>query len=276
MIEDANQTTGRELPICVISSHGHYDGWMALPQNVPAIRERTIRLHAGARKCWRHDPVTAWVSVEQAALAQFQQEGWSGDSGEGKIVLSLIKAASFTKLPTTAHSLFVEYLYSNKPAMIDVREFNIKLGLAPETPPCPSVNAFNQMRQAEILSPSDMIANILTATEQRISDNFSIMTAPGSHTLSFFPTLTLDNILGLYSALGNLRLSQIAAAFARAPYMLRGGWPDLTLWRGAEVVFKEIKAPGDRPRGNQIQPIEMVLLPLRFDVELVRVLPVSS
>ena len=102
------------------------------------------------------------------------------------------------------------------------------------------------------------------------------MTGPGSHTLFSFPTLTLENMLGLYAAIGNKRLSQIAEIFSTAPYMLRSGWPDLTLWRGSEVAFKEIKAPGDHHRGNQIQTIEMVLLPLGFDVELVRVVPVAS
>jgi hypothetical protein len=121
-----------------------------------------------------------------------------------------------------------------------------------------------------------MIANILKASEQRILNNFKIMTGPGSHTLSFFPTLTPENMLGLYNALGNQRLSQIAEVFSIAPYLLRSGWPDLTLWRGSEVAFKEIKAPGDRPRGNQIQTIEMVLLPLGFDVEFVRVVPAAS
>lgn len=249
---------------------------MAPQQKVSSIRETTISLHAGERKCWRHDPDTAWVSVERAALAHFQQEGWSGDSGEGKIVLSLIKAASFTALPATLHSRYVESIYSNNPGFIDVREHNIKLGIHPETPASSIVEAFNKEREAEIISPSDRIANILTASEQRISNNFKIMTGPGSHTLSFFPTLTLENMLGLYTALGNQRLSQIAEVFGTAPYILRSGWPDLTLWRGSEVVFKEIKAPGDHHRGNQIQTIEMVLLPLGFDVELVRVVPAAS
>jgi hypothetical protein len=244
-------------------------------ENKSSIRESTINLHAGGPKCWRHDPSTAWVSVERAALAHFRKEGWSGDSGEGKLLLSLIKAASFTVLPATLHSRYVESIYSNNPRFIDVREHNVKLGIDPETSPSPLVEAFNRVREAEIVSPPDRIANILTASEHRISSNFRIMTGPGSNTLSFFPTLTLDNMLGLYAALGNQRLSQIAEIFGMAPYMLRSGWPDLTLWRGSEVAFKEIKAPVDRHRSNQIQTIEMVLLPLGFDVELVRVVPVA-
>lgn len=249
---------------------------MAPQRSVPSIRETTISLYAGERKCWRHDPGTGWVNVERAALAYFQQDGWSGDSGEGKIVLSLIKAASFTVLPATLHSTYVESIYNNNPGFIDVREHNIKLGIDPETPASSLVEAFNREREAETISPSDRIANILTTSERRISDNFKIMTGPGSRTLFLFPTLTLENVLGLYAALGNQRLSQIAEIFSTAPYMLRSGWPDLTLWRGSEVAFKEIKAPGDHHRGNQIQTIEMVLLPLGFDVQIVRVVPADS
>ncbi len=248
---------------------------MALQMDKSSIRESTISLQAGDRKCWRHHPATSWVTVERAALAHFQEEGWSGDSGEGKIVLSLIKAASFPVLPATLHSTFIESIYSNNVGFIDIRKHNIKLGIDPETPASSLVDEFNKERAAEVISPSDRIANILSASEQRISNNFKIMTGPGSHTLSFFPTLTLENMLGLYTAMGNRKLSQIAEIFGTAPYILRSGWPDLTLWRGSEVAFKEVKAPGDRLRGNQIQTIEKILLPLGFDVEFVRVMPAA-
>ena len=244
-----------------------------MQQNFPSIQSSTICLFAGAQKRWRHNPLSNWTSVERAALAHFREEGWSGDSGEGKIVLSLVKAASFVELPATHHSVFVEAIYSNNIAFIDVRELNIKMGIDPETPASPVVEAFNKRLKAGLISQSEMIANILTASEQRIVDNFKIMTGPGTRTSSFFPTLTFENILGLYVALGNQRLSQIAEKFNAAPYVFRSGWPDLTLWRGSEVVFKEIKAPGDTPRANQINTIESILLPLGFDVEFVSVLP---
>ena len=240
------------------------------------IRETTISLYSNGAKRWRNDHDSAWVSVERAALAHFTKDGWDGDYGKGRIVLSLIKAASFKVLPATLHSRSVESIYSNDPGFIDIREFNIKLGVDPETPASPRVEEFNRERQAEAISPADWIANILTASEERIIGNFEIMTGPGTHTLYFFPTLTLEKMLGLFRALGNRRLNQIAEIFGTMPYVLRSGWPDLTLWRGSEVAFKEIKAPGDHYRGNQIQTAEMVLLPLGFDVELVRVVPASS
>jgi hypothetical protein len=245
-------------------------------QSISSVRECAISLYAGGPKRWRHDPDADWVSVERAALAHYCGKGWSGDSGEGKIVLSLIKAASFLELPPRHHSTYVEAIYSDNIAFINVRELNIKMGLDPDTPASPSVEAFNSRQRAGLISQSEMIANILTASEQRISNNFKIMTGPGSHTLSFFPTLTLENVLGLYAALGNQRLSQIAEVFGTAPYILRSGWPDLTLWKGSEVVFKEIKSPRDYPRDNQINTIESLVLPFGFDVEFVSVVPRAS
>lgn len=241
----------------------------------PAIRESTIGLYPGERKHWRASAEDDWTSVERAALAHYRKQGWAGDCGEGKIVLSLIKAASFVEFPHRHHSTFVEAIYSGNIAGLDIRELNIRAGRDPDTP-SPMIEEFNRKQTAGLVGIPQMIANIRTATVERIATNFRIMTAPGTHTLSFFPTLTLENVLGLYSALGNQRLSRIAEAFAVAPYELRSGWPDLTLWRGSEVIFKEIKAPGDHPRGNQIQTIEFVLLPVGFDVEFVRVVPISA
>lgn len=88
------------------------------------------------------------------------------------------------------------------------------------TPASPSVEAYNRARDGNHQSLR-RIAKILAASEQRISDNFRTMTGHGSKTLSFFPTLTLDNMLGLYRALGNLRLSQIAVVFGTAYYRMK-------------------------------------------------------
>ena len=107
----------------------------------------------------------------------------------------------------------------------------------------------------------------------RIAANFLAMTSPPSLTLVYFPTLTLSKMLGLYAALGNERLHAIARLFAKDPYTQRSGWPDLTLWRGQDVVFKEVKAPGDELQGTQERIITTILRPLGYDVELVEIIP---
>jgi hypothetical protein len=92
----------------------------------------------------------------------------------------------------------------------------------------------------------------------------------------FFPTLTLKKMLGLYTALGNERLYAIAKLFSEDPYTQRSGWPDLTLWRSQQVVFKEVKAPGDQLQGSQKRIIKTILQPLGYDVELIEVCAFSA
>lgn len=239
------------------------------------IRRGTIELCAGEPKCWGLTPKGPWMSVELAALKHFENLGWEGYHREGSLILSLIKACSFPDLPTHRHSIMIEAIYANnvrKP--FDVRAMNLQYDIDPDTPPSAEIAEWNRMSEADRVNPSDLVENIKCASVQRIIANFSIMTGPKAHTLSFFPSLTLEKLLSLYLTLGNVRLSKIAAIFATEPYVFRAGWPDLTLWRESDVIFREIKAPGDRLYANQAKTINTVLLPLGFDVEVVNVKPI--
>ncbi|MGA2807482.1 MAG: VRR-NUC domain-containing protein [Terracidiphilus sp.] len=224
------------------------------------IASRTIELEAGAAKLWRRTLQSEWTRVEVAALRHFEAEGWAGYAGEGGLILSLIKAASFPTLPAGMHSHFIEALY-----YIASDEYRA----APDyRPPPPSL--------ANPFDAAGMVGNTLSTDEDRLVANFAVMTGPGSSTLSFFPHLTLERLLGLYRALGNHRLHQIAALFAEDPYTLRKGWPDLTLWRGNEVFFCEVKAPGDKLQASQRKLMERILLPLGLEVQIVNVTPAQS
>jgi hypothetical protein len=246
---------------------------MAVPSKVE-VHRGTMQLWAGEKKCWAGTPKGPWMSVESAALKHFESMGWSGYHREGGLILSLIKACSFPELPLHRHSVFVEAIYANNVRQpFDVRAMNLEYGLDPCTPPSEAIAEWNRLSEADRVNPADLIENIKSATADRIKRNFRIMSEPPGHTTTHFPYLTLDKLLGLYSALGNVRLSKIAEIFATGPYELRSGWPDLTLWRGSDVIFKEIKAPGDKVRPNQTQTIDTILLPLSFDVEIVDVLP---
>lgn len=208
------------------------------------IRHRRLRLEAGERKLWRHTPSSGWQSVEDATLAYFEAEGWTGHAQERSLILSLIKAASFPEIPPADCSTFVEAIYAQ--------------------------NVWPEERKCK---KEWLLANILTADSARIATNFLAMTSPPALTLGFFPTLTLSKMLGLYAALGNERLHAIARLFAEDPYTQRSGWPDLTLWRGQDVVFKEVKAPGDKYQGTQARIFTTILRPLGYDVELVEIIP---
>lgn len=208
------------------------------------IRHRWLRLEAGERKLWRHKPSSKWQSVEEAALAYFEADGWVGHAQERSLILSLVKAASFPEIPPAYYSTFIEAIYAQN--------------VWPEELKC---------------KKEWLLANILTADLPRIAANFLAMTSPPARTLVYFPTLTLSKMLGLYASLGNERLHAIARLFAEDPYTQRSGWPDLTLWRGQDVVFKEVKAPGDEFQGSQERIISTILRPLGYDVELVEITP---
>lgn len=212
------------------------------------IRYRTLELENGGHKTWRATQSSQWKSVEAATLEFYEAEGWSGYAREQGLILSLIKAASFPELPPIHFSTFIEAVYF--------------------TPVWP----FGGVKHERAW----LLANILNADAGRIAANFHAMTTPPALTLQFFPTLTLDKMLGLYSALGNARLQAIATLFSVDPYTQRSGWPDLTLWRSQEVVFKEVKAPGDELRVNQERLIKTLLQPLDYDVELVEVFPINN
>lgn len=78
-------------------------------------------------------------------------------------------------------------------------------------------------------------------------------------------------LTGLFDALGPDRLAEIATVFATAPYDLRAGWPDLTLWQDGKVRFVEVKAPSDSFHASQARLISKLLLLLAFEVSLAEV-----
>jgi VRR-NUC domain len=80
-------------------------------------------------------------------------------------------------------------------------------------------------------------------------------------------------MIDFYISIGRERLSKIAELFAEDPYEYRKGWPDLTLWdpESGQIIFREIKAPGDKIRPSQKKMIEKILLPLGYNVGVVDV-----
>jgi hypothetical protein len=210
------------------------------------VGHRRIELHAGDKKSWRLNLDAEWVSVERAVLSVYEREGWNGHDGEGGLILSLIKAASFSALPKTLHSVFIESLYHHRVY-------------------------YNDEDRETRVDPAQMLESVRTATTQQIAANFTEMAVSEYGTPAFFQTVTGDKVLGLFNALGAERLHSIALVFAEAPFEFRAGWPDLTLWRGHEVIFVEVKAPGDQMHASQKRLISRMLKPLGYKVELVEV-----
>lgn len=208
------------------------------------------------RTAWRNPQSGKWESVEAAALGHFENDGWSGYSGEGGLILNLIKAMSFKKVPVRNRATYVEALYAQNVAFEEDR-----------------------------YDPSKLLSNVRRSTEKQVARNFDAMadrktfrfqfgwgTSTTSTTmLDFFPGLERAHFLGLMRALGNDVIYEIAKVFATDPYEYRKGWPDLTIWQGRKVAFKEVKAPGDALRKSQRKIIGDILMPLNMDIAIVDV-----
>lgn len=181
-------------------------------------------------KQWLCARTDKYVEVERAVLSHFGHQGWRGFSGEGGLLLNLIKAMSFNDLPTRLRCAYVEAIYAQ----------NV---------------AFEQDRYA----PEDLLDQIPRATRAQVERNFDLMISRGpfveqyegftststTSILDFFPGLERWMLVELMAVAGHELIQRIASKFAHDPYEYRRGWPDITMWRDGELRFVEVKAPGD-------------------------------
>ncbi len=205
------------------------------------IRHEQIELQQGDAKTWRHRGDDPFTPVELAALAHYEREGWSGCAAEGGLILTVIKAASFHRLAERHADTFVEALYYQNAAWPE--QFN----------------------------PEQLIATVATADANRIVNNWAIISRTAGHSPAFYPRVGRRHVEQLFETLGPGRLAEISRIFATAPYDLRAGWPDLTLWRGSELRFVEVKSPRDQMHASQARLISTLLVPLGFDTVLAEV-----
>lgn len=206
------------------------------------ISHERLVLEAGGPKQWRFPPKGSFKGVEEAALDHFLAEGWSGAAAEGGLVLTLIKAASFERLSPRNADTFIEALYYQ----------NV---------------AFDEDR----FDPKQLVEAVRVADVRRLAGNWKLISATAGSSPAFYPRVAWHHVEGLFAALGAHRLAEIAETFATAPYDLRAGWPDLTLWRDCEIRFVEVKSPTDQTHASQSRLISTLLVPLGFQVTLLEV-----
>lgn len=207
------------------------------------IEHEVVHLDGGG-KDWRFHRSDTHKPVELAVLDHFHAEGWLGCAAEGGLILTLIKAASFTALPVRHADTFIEALYAKNVAFPEDR-----------------------------FEHGELLAAIEQASPEQIERNWAVIAASVGDTPRFYPRVHRDHVVGLFNCLGGSRLRPIAELFATASYDLRAGWPDLTLWRDDEVRFVEVKAPGDSMHASQARLISTVLVPLGLRVGLAEVRP---
>jgi hypothetical protein len=210
------------------------------------IQHEVVLLEKGDGKDWRHGPNGPWTTVETGALEHYRSIGWDGAASEGGLILTLIKAASFEALDVRNSDTFVEALYAQ----------NV---------------AFEQDRFA----PERLIATVSNATRRQIERNWKVIAASAGNSPAYYPNVRKHHVISLFDALGPDRLAEIATVFATAPYDLRAGWPDLTLWQDGQVKFVEVKGPSDSFHASQARLISKLLLPLGFEVGLAEVRKIS-
>ncbi|PHR96741.1 MAG: hypothetical protein COA68_14745 [Oceanobacter sp.] len=206
------------------------------------IEHEVVNLETGEKNNWRLQASDAWSSVEEAALAHYEQAGWTGTATEGGLMLTLLKAASFTKLDSRNAHTFIEALYAQ----------NV---------------SFDEDR----FDTNQLIETVARATQGQLERNWKVISATAEVSPAFYPAVRLNHVIELFEHLGSDRLTQIAQLFAKAPYDLRAGWPDLTLWKGGDIRFVEVKAPGDSMHASQSRLISTILLPLEFRVTLTEI-----
>lgn len=207
-------------------------------------------------KIWRSPQTGRPVRVEEAVLDLYRIEGWHGYAGEGGLLLNLIKAMSFEALDVRHRSVYVEALYAQ----------NV---------------AFDEDR----FDPKILLRNILTADKKRVVKNFDVMASgkvekvtygDRSHStsecmLDYCPGLERCMFTELLEVAGISLILSVAEKFSEPPYDHRRGWPDLTIWRGNELRFIEVKAPGDRVHKSQREIIANFAKPLGLDFWLAEV-----
>lgn len=61
---------------------------------------------------WINPDIGKPVGPEEAVLGYFRRDGWRGHSGEGGLLLNLIKAMSFDYLPRSCRTGYIESFYA--------------------------------------------------------------------------------------------------------------------------------------------------------------------
>jgi len=182
-------------------------------------------------------------SPEQYAFNIMQKEGYEGSFCEGGAILTLLKAASLNYL-----------------AKVNI--FNERN------------DACTRYLEAQFTIYNDkidkIISEIMEATEFSICNNFEEIYSYSS-IRSIYPGLNSKVIIGIWKAIGRSRLLEIVNLFSKNPYTYRSGWPDLTLYKGEEILFLEVKTT-DKLHKSQITIINEIINPIKLNCKVLRLI----
>lgn len=185
------------------------DGWRqaVLLSKLPAQCEQLeipIRAINGLK--YEGDP-------ERAVWLRLKEEGYEGSYCEGGAVLIIIRAAALDVLAR-------------------LNAFGSR------------EDACSRFTEAQLTIHETRIPEITAAIEEASLDsvlrNFHEIYR-SQMVQEAYPELTDSGIGALFNAIGPKRLKKIAEAIAENPYQYRAGWPDLTMAKGDEMLWAEVK-----------------------------------
>ncbi|MCD6532605.1 MAG: VRR-NUC domain-containing protein [Deltaproteobacteria bacterium] len=160
---------------------------------------------------------------EPALLAYYESLGYTGISSEGVGISIILKALMLDKLSE------YNFLHSRSDA-------------------CSRYLA----AQLVILNnrTDEIISSILSVSKEKYLNNFKEII--NDHFIaSWFPPIPVEFATAMYEAIDLKLFVAIAQKMSEDPYTYRKGWPDLTLTKGREVLFVEVKTK-DKLHDSQI------------------------
>lgn len=220
------------------------------------IRFEEISLCRGLEKGWTCPQSGSFLSVEEAVLSHYKMNGWRGYSGEGGLLLNLIKAMSFKEVGYRNRATYIEALYAQNVAFEEDRFASATL-----------------LQQVLVSDTATVEKNfeVMASREITVERYAGIGSSESTSMLDFFPGLERWMFVDLLATAGNTLLHKIASKFAENPYEYRRGWPDITMWREGELRFVEVKGPGDRLSESQKKIITEFAKPLGLNLSLASV-----
>lgn len=181
---------------------------------------------------------------EFAAYKYFKARGYAGAYCEGGAILTAMKALCLDVLA-------------------EHNTFNSRM------------DACNRFFEAQCTILNDkkhlLLTTISSTSKARFIDNFKEIYSKKYHVRGYYPGLTADFMSKLYDCIGTESFYNIAERFMNDPYLYRKGWPDLTLVRGNELSFVEVKTT-DLLHESQIVTIQAMRGVISADFSVVRVM----
>ena len=176
---------------------------------------------------------------ESALLNYFEAKGFMGSRLEGIAIFTILKALMLNKL--------AEYNVLNSRSDACSRYLEAQLTILQD-------KALKIVSSIYSTNKSDFIKNM-----QEIISNPFIKNE--------YPELSVNFAEAIFDAIKTETFVQVSKKITEDPYTYRNGWPDITLVKGKEVLFIEVKTT-DKLHKNQIStiPIFKKILPFSFCV----------